>query len=356
MSVLIVAEAGVNHNGSLPLALKLIDAAAAAGADIVKFQTFDSKKLVSRRAPKAVYQTRNDAHDSQLAMLESLQLSQSDHDAVVEHCRQRSIRFMSTPFDQDSLQFLIGRYDMPAVKIPSGEVVNARLLLGAARSGKPIFMSSGMCTLADIERALGVLAYGLTHPTGGATRADFERAYADPAARALLQDRVTLLHCTTEYPAPAEQINLRVIDTMHAAFGLPVGYSDHSLGTAIAFAAVARGATVIEKHFTLDRSLPGPDHAASLLPGELKGMVEGIRAVTAALGGERKVPSEVEFTNRIVARQSLVAACNIAAGEVFSEGNLTTKRPGDGVTALAFWEYIGRKAARSYKADETIDP
>ncbi len=356
MSVLIIAEAGVNHNGSLALARDLVDAAAAAGADIVKFQTFDSKRLVSRRAPKAAYQTRNDAHDSQLAMLESLQLSESDHDVIVEHCRKQSIRFMSTPFDQLSLQFLTGRYDMPAVKIPSGEVVNARLLLGAARSGKPILMSSGMCTLADLERALGVIAYGLTHATGGGTRADFERAYAEPAARALLQDRVTLLHCTTEYPAPPEQINLRVIDTMRSAFGLPVGYSDHSLGTAIAFAAVGRGATVIEKHFTLDRDLPGPDHAASLLPGELKDMVQGIRDVTTALGGERKVPSEVEFANRIVARQSLVAACDIAAGEVFSEGNLTTKRPGDGVTALAFWEYIGRKAARGYKADETIDP
>lgn len=356
MTVLIIAEAGVNHNGALDLALELVDAAAAAGADIVKFQTFDSNKLVSRSAPKAAYQTRNDAHASQRAMLESLQLSQSDHDHIVEHCHRRGIRFMSTPFDQDSLQFLIGRYDMPAVKVPSGEVVNGRLLLGAARSGKPILMSSGMCTLADLERALGVLAYGMTYPSGGASRREFERAYADPAARAMLQERVTLLHCTTEYPAPAEQINLRAIDTMRAAFGLPVGYSDHSLGTAIALAAVARGATVIEKHFTLDRNLPGPDHAASLLPDELKDMVQGIREVSTALGDERKVPSDVEFENRVVARQSLVAASDIVAGEVFSERNLTTKRPGDGVTPLAYWEYMGRKATRSYRADEPIDP
>lgn len=356
MSVLIVAEAGVNHNGSLSLARELVDAAAAAGADIVKFQTFDSKRLVSQRAPKAAYQTRNDAHESQLAMLESLQLSAADHDAIVEHCQRRSIRFMSTPFDQDSMQLLLSRYDMPAVKIPSGETVNARLLLGAARSGKPILMSTGMCTLADVERALGVLAYGLSHPTGGATRAEFERAYADPKARALLEGKVTLLHCTTEYPAAPEQINLRAIDTLRAAFGLEVGYSDHSLGTAVAFAAVARGATVIEKHFTLDRALRGPDHAASLLPGELTQMIQGIRDVTAALGSGRKAPSEVEFANRIVARQSLVAARDIAAGEALSEANLTTKRPGDGVTALAFWEYLGRKATRAYQADEPIDP
>jgi N-acetylneuraminate synthase len=356
MSVMIVAEAGVNHNGSLQLALELVDAAAEAGEHEVKFQTFDPSKLVSRSAPKAAYQTRNDAHESQLAMLQSLQLSPDDHDAIVAHCERRSIRFMSTPFDQDSLQFLVGRYDMPAVKIPSGEVVNARLLLGAARSGKPILMSSGMCTLADIERALGVLAYGMTHPTGGASRAEFERAYTDPTARALLQERVTLLHCTTEYPAPVEQINLRAMDTLRAAFGLPVGYSDHSLGLAVALAAVARGATVIEKHFTLDRNLPGPDHAASLLPEELREMVQGIQEVSAALGSERKAPSDVELANRIVARQSLVAATDIAAGEAFTEINLTTKRPGSGVTPLAYWEYLGRKATRSYRADETIDP
>jgi N-acetylneuraminate synthase len=356
MSVLVIAEAGVNHNGSVDLALRLVDAAAEAGADIVKFQTFDAKRLVAARAPKAAYQTRNDAHDSQLAMLESLQLSERDHEKIVEHCRARSIRFMSTGFDEISLQFLTQRFDMPAVKIPSGEIVNARLLLQAARSGKPMLISTGMCTLADIERALGVVAWGLHHSHGGATRAEFERAYADETLRAALRGRVTLLHCTTQYPAAPETINLRAMDSLQAAFGLPVGYSDHSEGIAISIAAVARGAVAIEKHFTLDRSLPGPDHAASLLPRELADMIAGIRAVEGSLGSASKVPSPVELTNRIVARQSLVAARDIAIDEIFTEENLTTKRPGDGITPLAYWEYVGQKARRSYRRDEPIAP
>lgn len=356
MTVLVVAEAGVNHNGSLAMALELVDAAAAAGADVVKFQTFDPKRLVSARAPKAAYQMANDSHKSQLEMLQGLSLSADDHDAIVERSKARSIRFMSTPFDELSLQFLVSRYDMPALKIPSGEIVNARLLLAAARTGKHVLVSTGMCTLADVERALGVLAYGLRNREGGATRAEFERAYADPDTRTALKGRVTLLHCTTEYPAPFEQINLRVMDTLHTAFGLDVGYSDHSSGIAIALAAVARGARVIEKHFTLDRGLPGPDHAASLLPAELESMIAGIRDISVALGDSQKVPSKVEFANRIVARQSLVAARDIATGEKFSEDNLTTRRPGDGVSPLAYWEYLGRSAARAYSQDEPIDP
>jgi N-acetylneuraminate synthase len=354
MNTQVIAEAGVNHNGSLELALALVDAAAAAGADVVKFQTFDPEQLVSARAPKAEYQKRNDAHASQLAMLEGLKLSQAQHDAIVSHCRSRGIRFMSTPFDEGSLR-LLARYDMPAVKIPSGEIVNARLLLAAARTGKPLILSTGMATLADVEHALGVVAYGLQTRTGGTSCEGYERAYADPGLRQLLQNRVTLLHCTTEYPAAPEKINLKAMDTLQAAFGLPVGYSDHSLGLAIAFAAVARGAVIIEKHFTLDRALPGPDHAASLLPQELTELVEGVRAIGTALGSFRKVPTEVEFFNRVVARQSLVAARDIAAGEVFTEENLTTKRPGDGVTALGYWEYVGRVAARSYRRDEAIE-
>ena len=356
MSVLVIAEAGVNHNGSVDLALKLVDAAAEAGADIVKFQTFDAQRLVAARAPKAAYQTRNDSHDSQLAMLQSLQLSESDHERIVAHCRARSIRFMSTGFDEISLRFLMRRFDMPAVKIPSGEIVNARLLLEAARTNKPVIISTGMCTLADVEHALGVVAFGIRNPQGGATRAEFERAYADESLRTALQGRVTLLHCTTQYPAAPESINLRAMDSLHAAFGLPVGYSDHSEGIPISLAAVARGAVIIEKHFTLDRALPGPDHAASLLPAELAAMVSGIRAIETALGSARKGPSPVELTNRVVARQSLVAARDIAADEIFTEDNLTTKRPGDGVTPLAYWEYLGQKARRSYRRDEPITP
>ncbi len=355
MRILVIAEAGVNHNGSLDLALELVDAAAHAGADIVKFQTFDSKRLVSARAPKAEYQSRNDAHESQLAMLEGLQLSQAQHDIIAERCRTRAVRFMSTPFDEESLR-LLGRYDMPAVKIPSGEIVNARLLLAAARTGMPLIISTGMATLADVEAALGVVAFGLHARTGGASREGFERAYADPAMRLLLRGRVTLLHCTTEYPAAPEKINLRAMDTLGTAFGLPIGYSDHSSGVAIAFAAAARGATVIEKHFTLDRGLPGPDHAASLLPCELADMVAGVRAIESALGSAQKAPSEVELFNRVVARQSLVAKRAIAVDEVLTTENLTTKRPGDGVTALAYWEYLGRSVKRAYSSDEAIDP
>lgn len=355
MSVLVIAEAGVNHNGSLEMALELVDAAAAARADIVKFQTFDPKRLVSARAPKAAYQTSNDTHASQLAMLEGLQLSGAQHDAIAQHCRARSIRFMSTPFDQGSLR-LLERYDMPAVKIPSGEIVNAPLLLAAARTGKPLIVSTGMATLADVERALGVVAFGIHTPAGGTSREGFERAYADTDVRALLRDRVTLLHCTTEYPAPPERINLRAMDTLRVAFDLPVGYSDHSSGLAIAFAAAARGATIIEKHFTLDRTLPGPDHAASLLPQELTDMVVGIRAIEVALGSAQKSPSQVELFNRVVARQSLVAARDIAAHEAYTEENLTSKRPGDGVSPLAYWEYLGRQAGRAYRQDEAIEP
>jgi N-acetylneuraminate synthase len=213
-----------------------------------------------------------------------------------------------------------------------------------------------MATLADVERALGVIAFGISAPAGGTSRDGFERAYADPEVRALLQGRVTLLHCITEYPAAPEKINLRAMDTLHAAFGLPVGYSDHSSGLVIAFAAAARGATVVEKHFTLDRNLPGPDHAASLLPQELADMVAGIRAIELALGSTHKTPSEVEMFNRVVARQSLVAAGDIAAHEIFTEENLTSKRPGDGVSPLAYWEFLGRRAGHAYRQDEPIEP
>jgi N-acetylneuraminate synthase len=356
MSALIIAEAGVNHNGSLPLALELVDAAAEAGADVVKFQTFDAHRLVSARAPKAAYQTLNDQHASQLEMLERLQLSESQHDAIVDRCRSRGIRFMSTGFDEHSLRFLVSRFQMPGVKIPSGEIVNARLLLTAARTGQQIFLSTGMCTLGDIERALGAVAYGIHVPNGGAGLEDFERAYADERMRGALTDRVTLLHCTTEYPAPPHSINLRAMDTLREAFGLRVGYSDHSLGIAISIAAIARGATVLEKHFTLDRNLAGPDHAASLLPGELSELVRCSREIEVALGDARKKPSGIEFDNRRVARQSLVAARPIAAGERITEENLTSKRPGDGVSPLAYWNYVGRMAHRDYSIDDPIEP
>ena len=287
---LIIAEAGVNHNGSLELALRLVDVAASAGADVVKFQTFKAEQLATVEAAKAEYQVANThAAGSQLEMLRRLELSPADHDALLKRCSDRGIRFMSTAFDAQSLAFLAG-LGMPAIKIPSGDITCGPLLLQAARLRQPLIVSTGMSTLADIEQALGVIAFGLTRdgePTG---RADFEAAYAGAEGRAALQSHVTLLHCVTQYPAPPLSVNLRAMDTMAAAFGLPIGYSDHTAGIEVSIAAVARGARVIEKHFTLDRTLPGPDHAASLEPDELARMVTSIRNVEQALGSPIKSP------------------------------------------------------------------
>ena len=261
---------------------------------------------------------------------------------------------MSTAFDFDSLAFL-ATLDMPAIKIPSGDLTCAPLLLQAARLRQPLIVSTGMATLADIEQALGVIAFGLL---GGGTprgRADFEAAYASAEGQAELARFVTLLHCVTEYPAPAASVNLRAMDTMAAAFGLPVGYSDHTLGTTVSIAAAARGATVIEKHFTLDRTRPGPDHAASLEPDELAAMIAAIRDVETALGEARKAPAPEEIANRAIARRSLVAARPIAAGEPFSLDNLAAKRPADGLSPMAVWPLLGHASPRAYAEDEAIE-
>jgi N-acetylneuraminate synthase len=353
---LVIAEAGVNHNGSLQLALQLVDAAADAGADVVKFQTFKAEALATATAAKAAYQVANtNEGGSQLEMLRRLELAPAQHHALVERCRARGIRFMSTAFDSASLEFL-ATLDMPAIKIPSGDISCAPLLLQAARLRRPLIVSTGMCTLADVEQALGVVAFGLAsgrEPTG---RIDFEAAFASPAGQAALRDHVTLLHCVTQYPAPAEAVNLRAMDTLAAAFGLPVGYSDHTTGFDVALAAVARGAVVVEKHFTLDRTLPGPDHAASLEPGELRHMVSAVRRIEAALGDGRKRPAPEEAANRPIARRSVVAARPIRAGAMLTADDLACKRPGHGVSPLQFWDLVGRRAGRDYAADEPIDP
>jgi N-acetylneuraminate synthase len=352
--VFIIAEAGVNHNGSLDLARRLVDIAADARADAVKFQTFRAEKLVTARAAKAAYQVTNTGSDgSQMEMLRELELSQGDHEALVGHCRDRSIHFMSTPFDMDSLAYL-ARLDMPAIKIPSGDITFGPMLLAAARLGKPLIVSTGMATLADIENALAVIAFAMTREGQPSNRADLEAVQFNEASRAALRQTVTLLHCVTQYPAPAASANLRAMDTMATAFGLPVGYSDHTLGTAVSIAAVARGATVIEKHFTLDRSMEGPDHVASLEPDELTAMVRSIREVEVALGRPEKGPTAGEAPNRLIARRALVAARAIAAGEVFSLDMLTAKRPLDGLSPMEVWSLIGRPAPRSYARDEPI--
>ncbi|WP_298702680.1 N-acetylneuraminate synthase [uncultured Brevundimonas sp.] len=354
--VLVIAEAGVNHNGSLEMARRLIDAAADAGADLVKFQSFRAELLVTRRAEKAAYQVTNTGQDGdQLAMLKGLELSLEDTRAVVEHCRDRGIRFMSTAFDMPSLHFLAG-LDMPAVKIPSGDLTYGPMLLAAARLGRPLIVSTGMATLGEVDEALSVIAFGLTRDGDPADRTALEAARFSAEGQAALEHAVTLLHCTTQYPAPPKAVNLRAMDAMAEAFGLRVGYSDHTSGTAVSVAAVARGATVIEKHFTLDRTLPGPDHAASLEPAELASMIADVRTVEAALGSARKGPDAIEVPNRRIARRSLVAARPIAAGTKMVADDLTAKRPADGLSPMRAWDLIGRVADRDYDPDDLVAP
>ena len=354
-STYVIAEAGVNHNGSLDLARELIDAAADAGADAVKFQTFRADALVSEAAPKAAYQlATTGAEESQYAMLKALELSKSDHHALVEHCAQRSIQFLSTPFDAESLDLLVDRFDIPRIKISSGEITNGPLILRVAQTGRPAILSTGMSTLGEIEEALGVLAFGYTTPDAEPSRSAFAAAYGSDRGQATLRERVTVLHCTTEYPAPFDEVNLRAMDTLRAAFGVAVGYSDHTEGIAVPIAAAARGATLIEKHFTMDRTLPGPDHRASLEPDELAEMVRAIRTVEAALGRGVKTPAPSERANRVVARKSLVAGVSIDEGAPFSGENLVVRRPGDGVSPMEYWSYLRQMAERAYDSGERL--
>jgi N-acetylneuraminate synthase len=352
---MIVAEAGVNHNGRLDTARQLVDVAAAAGADAVKFQTFRADRVITERAPKADYQTRTTGNaESQRDMVRRLELDDQAHRALVDYCRGRGIQFLSTPFDLESIDLLAGTLDLPALKLPSGEITNAPFLLKAARSGKRLIMSTGMSTLEEIEAALEVVAFGLIDRSARPGRAGFRDAYASPDGKQALRDSVTLLHCTTAYPTLYSDVNLNAMETMRSTFGIPVGYSDHTLGIAVPVAAVALGAVVIEKHFTLDRALPGPDHQASLVPAELGAMVEAIRQVEAALGSETKAPAEGEFRNLTVVRKSLVAARPIKKGELFTEHNLTAKRPGVGLSPMLYYDWIGRSATRDFEEDDEV--
>lgn len=355
MSTLIIAEAGVNHNGSLDMALALVDAAAGAGADIVKFQTFKSASVIAASAPKAEYQKgTTGAVESQLDMVRKLELSEDAHRHLEARCRERKIEFLSTPFDLESAAFLVRDMGIRRMKTPSGEVTNAPYVLALARYRLPIILSTGMATLADIEIALGVIAFGLLDLPVAPSPAAFAEAYASPEGQAALARHVELLHCTTEYPAAFEDTNLKAMDTMAVAFGLPVGLSDHTPGIVAPIAAVARGATIIEKHFTLDRTLPGPDHAASLEPGELAAMIDGIRKTEAAIGNGRKIYGAAEARNRPIARRSLIAARAVRKGEVWTGENLTCKRPGTGLSPLLYWEFLGKPADRDYAADELV--
>ncbi|OZA19495.1 MAG: N-acetylneuraminate synthase [Rhodobacterales bacterium 17-64-5] len=349
---IIIAEAGVNHNGDVDLALKLVDKAAEAGADFVKFQTFKASKLASGTAAKAAYQkSTTDAGESQLDMLRRLELPPAAHRVLIDRCAEKGISFLSTAFDLDSLAFLADDLGLKTLKLGSGELTNGPILLAAARSGMKLMLSTGMGSLSEVEEALGVIAFGL-HREGAPTgRADFAETLLDPVVWVALRDRVTLLHCTTEYPAAMADTNLRAIDTMRAAFGLLVGYSDHTEGNAMSIAAVARGATVIEKHFTLDRTMAGPDHAASVEPIELTQLVRDIRAVEAGLGNGIKQPSAAEVRNRPIVRKSVVAATYLPEGHVIGPEDITVKRSEAGVSAMGFWDCIGRRLTRSVVRD-----
>lgn len=328
---LIIAEAGVNHNGSLEMAMQLIEKAAEAGVDYVKFQTFKSEKLVSRHATKAEYQKANtDGEDSQLKMLQQLELSPDDHLQLIEHCNHCGIKFLSTAFDLDSIDFL-DSLNLDLWKIPSGEITNLPYLRRIAQKGSRVIMSTGMCEPEDIEAALNVLT------TNGTPL-----------------ENITLLHCNTEYPTPWGDVNLRAMHDIAKRFNVSVGYSDHTKGIEVPIAAVALGATVIEKHFTLDNNLPGPDHKASLEPQQLKAMVDAIRHIEQALGNGVKQISKSERKNIAIARKSIVAASEIKKGELFTEENLTVKRPGGGISPMKWDEVIGTTATRNYQPDELI--
>ena len=330
MTTLIIAEAGVNHNGDPDLARRMVQAAADAGADLVKFQTFSADRLVAADAPKAAYQVRTTGSGSQHAMLRQLELSRAAHESLIAQCRCSGIGFLSSAFDLESLELLV-ELGADRFKVPSGEITNLPYLRRVGSFGRPVILSSGMSTLDEIESALAVLE------SAGASRR-----------------LVTVLHCNTDYPTPMGDVNLRAMRTIGAALGVAVGYSDHTTGIEVAVAAVALGAQVVEKHFTLDQSLPGPDHAASLEPAELKTMVQAIRNVEAALGDGIKRPSEGELKNRTAARKSLVAARAIRAGEAFSADNLTAKRPGTGLSPMRWDEVIGHPAPRDFSPDEAV--
>ncbi len=328
---IIIAEAGVNHNGSIEIAKKLIDEAAVAGVDYVKFQTFKTENLVSKSARKATYQQQNmsDADDSQFSMLKKLELSPRQHEELVEYCAQKGVKFFSTAFDLESIDYLASlRFGI--WKIPSGEITNYPYIKKIARYEQPVIMSTGMCEMCEIRQAVDVLK---------------QNGCSD----------ITLLHCNTEYPTPMQDVNLRAMQTLAQEFGVKVGYSDHTQGIEVPIAAVAMGAEVIEKHFTLDKTMDGPDHKASLEPDELKAMVSAIRNIEKALGSAEKCVSPSEAKNKAIARKSIVAACEIKQGEVLTAENLAVKRPGNGISPMRWNEVLGQKAIRDFKEDELIE-
>lgn len=329
---LIIAEAGVNHNGSLKIAKQLIDKAVEAGVDIIKFQTFKSEKLVSKAAKQAEYQQRNigKKDEGQLAMLKRLELSRQDHEELIDYCNEKNIRFFSTAFDMDSIEYLHS-LNMGLWKIPSGEITNYPYLRKIAQYHEPVILSTGMCEMSDIEAAVKVLL-----------------------DNGVQKDQIIILHCNTEYPTPFVDVNLKAMLEIGDRFGVQIGYSDHTKGIEVPVAAVALGAAVIEKHFTLDKNMEGPDHKASLEPDELKAMVCAIRNIEQALGSGHKTISESERKNIEIARKSIVAACPIKKGETLTEDNLTVKRPGNGISPMLWNEVTGTIAIKDFEEEEAI--
>ena len=327
---LIIAEVGVNHNGDINIAKKLVDAAADAVVDYVKFQTFKADKLVNKDAKQADYQIENTGVvESQYQMLKRLELTDENHHILIDYCDKKGVKFLSTAFDFESIEFLKDKLDF--YKIPSGEITNLPYLIKVAKLKLPIVMSTGMANMQEVKEALAVLiAHGIN------------------------KKDVTILHCNTEYPTPMKDVNLLAMKTIEKELGVKIGYSDHTLGIEIPIAAVTLGATVIEKHFTIDKTMEGPDHKASLEPNELKAMVAGIRAIELAMGNGIKTPSESEQKNIKIARKSIVALTDIKEGELFNESNITVKRPGNGISPMKWNEVLGSRASRNYKADELL--
>ena len=330
---LIIAEAGVNHNGDIAKAKALIDKGAEAGVDYVKFQTFKAEKLVTKQAQRASYQDKNTQNnDSQYEMLKKLELSQALHQELMDYCNQKGVKFLSTGFDSESLVFL-AQLGVTIAKIPSGEITNLPYLRQVASLFPEVILSTGMATIGEIKDAVKVLT-----------------------DNGVSKDKITILHCNTEYPTPMEDVNLKAMLHIQRELGLPIGYSDHTLGIEVPIAAVALGATVIEKHFTLDKTLPGPDHKASLEPNELKAMISAIRNIEKAIGGSGlKEVSKSEEKNKPIARKSIVAATNIKKGDIFTPENLTVKRPGTGISPMQWDEVIGKEAKRDFQEDELIE-
>ena len=345
----------MNHNGDLGMALELVDMAVMAGANYIKFQTFKAENLTSASAKKASYQIRNtDNAENQLAMLQQLELSEDDHIAIMSRCEEKGISFLSTPFDMESLALLTDTFALPEIKLGSGELNNAPLLLAAGRTEAKIILSTGMGSLSEVEEALGVLAFAMCREGHPESRADFAKVLLDPSVWLVLAERVTLLHCTTEYPASVEDINLRAMETMRSAFGVRVGYSDHTLGNETAIASVAMGAKVIEKHITLGKKMIGPDHAASMEPREFYKFVKSIRKTEELLGSEKKEPSINEIKVKKNIRKSIVAKYEIKKGELLCEKNIISKRPEGGISSLYWNKVIGKKAKYNFKKDDFI--